>query len=316
MSPVRFLSLVLLLACAPEQTEGTALERLCRPSKLEAPLSHLISTAPAHWVENPASGAMLRLWVLAPEIMNGWTMVLVPPGLSGAGAVRADARRLAEAGAVVVLFDPDGRGVSEGLEDFGGAIQQAGLAEVISLAASLPCTERVGLLSFSFGVTMATGVFVDYPDIPIEFHVDWEGPAGRYSSGCQVSSLGFSDCSDEEFWAQREAVESIRSLPVPYHRLQRLDDHVQDDASHARQLLTAALDSGVPGVYLNDAALISPPASLMPWLLSWRDMRRHPERLLDWAERANAPSGGAWELHNDSPVVVLLHGIAGHTRET
>ena len=285
MSSVRFLPIVLSLACAPEQTEGTVLERLCRPSTLEAPLSHLISTAPAHWVENPASGAMLRVWVLAPEVTTGWTMVLVPPGLSDAGAVRADARRLAEAGAVVVLFDPDGRGVSEGTEDFGGAIHQSGLAAVTALAAQLPCTERVGLFSFSFGVTMATGMFVESPELPVEFHIDWEGPSDRYSTGCQGSTLDFPDCSDDAFWQQREAIESIRSLSVPYHRLQRLDDHVQDDATHARQLLTAAFEGGVPAVYLNNDGLDAPPASLTPWLRSWRDVRRHPELLLDWADR-------------------------------
>lgn len=286
MWPVRFSLIIFSLACAPQQPEQASLQRLCRPAELSLPSHHLLSQSPARWVENPVSGAQLRTWVLAPEVQVGWTVVLVPPGLGDAQTVSADALRWVEAGAVVVVFDPDGRGHSEGAEDFGGAIQQAGLAQVVSMAEDLPCTERIGLVSFSLGVTMATGAFVDAPELPVEFHIDWEGPSDRYSTGCLGSTFDFPGCTDDEFWSRREASESIRSLWVPYHRLQRLDDHVQDDVAHARQLLTAALEGGVPGVYLNSHVLDTPPASLMPWLWSKRDARRHPELLLDWAERA------------------------------
>lgn len=287
MWSVPFLPIFFSLACAPVSVESDSLERLCLPADLDRPLGHLISTAPARWVENPASGARLRVWVLAPEVATGWTVVLVPPGLSGAQAVSADARRWAEAGAVVVVFDPDGRGSSEGAEDYGGAIHQAGLVQVVELANELPCTERVGLVSFSFGVTMATGAFVDAPGLPVEFHIDWEGPSDRYSIGCKGSSLSFPDCSNEDFWAHREASQSIRSLTVPYHRLQGLEDHVQDDLNHARQLLSAALESDVPAVYLNRELIEAPPASLLAGLGSQRGLRRSPGVLLDWAERVS-----------------------------
>lgn len=277
--------LSLLLGCQPANAPPEGLDRLCEPVDLAIPAAHFLASAPSITTENPDSGAQLAVSVLAPEEPAGWTVVLVPPGVESASVLQAPARWLVEAGAVVVAFDPDGRGGSEGEEDYGGPTHQAGLGQVISLAEQLPCTERLGVMSMSMGVIMAAGALSANPDLPVSFLIDWEGPSDRYSTGCQGNSLELPACDDEDFWGSREGSVSVAGLPVPYHRLQTLDDHVQSDVAHARSMLAAALAGGVPGVYLNDATLTELPGDLTPWLTSWRDPRRHPEVLLRWADR-------------------------------
>jgi hypothetical protein len=273
------------LACQTPRPDRS-LAALCEPTDPTLPNRYIIDNAPSFLMENPASGALLRVSVLAPEEPEGWTVVLVPPGVSEARTLHDDVRRLLLAGAVAVVFDPDGRGESEGEEDFGGAVHQTGLAQVIRVAAELPCTERVGVLSLSLGDVMATGALAGAPDLPAAFLADWEGPSDRESAGCNGNSLGLPACDDEAFWAEREPVVSVTGLALPYHRLQTLRDHVHLDNAHARQMLTAALSGGVPGVYLNGAPITEPPESLTPWMQDWRDPRRHPEVLLRWADEA------------------------------
>ncbi len=277
--------LPLLLGCQPVSRSPEGLDRLCEPVDLAIPAAHFMASAPSITTENPDSGAQLVVSVLTPEEPVGWTVVLVPPGVESASTLHIPARWLVEAGAVVVAFDPDGRGSSEGEEDYGGPTHQAGLSQVISLAGQLPCTERMGVMSMSMGVIMATGALSAQPELPVSFLIDWEGPSDRYNTGCQGNSLELATCDDEDFWGSREGSVSVADLPVPYQRLQTLDDHVHPDAGHARMMLAAALEGGVPGVYLNDVALTEVPASLAPWLTGWRDPLLHPEVLLRWADR-------------------------------
>jgi hypothetical protein len=128
---------------------------------------------------------------------------------------------LSDNGVLIVLFDPDGRGASDGVEDQGGAVHQAGLGAVLDFAASLPCadTRRLGLYSSSFGITMASGVLANDPDSPAKFLVDWEGPASRDdTAGCDGTPVGHLqevDCDDEAFWEYREASTSMARVAVP-----------------------------------------------------------------------------------------------------
>lgn len=218
-----------------------------------------------YWVTNPSSGARLYVQVLHPRSWSGGalpTLVLVPGGSSDSSSftrTKPTAPLLAEAGFTVVVFDPDGRGLSGGEEDYDGTIHQDGLAAVVRAAATLPevDTEQIGLVSFSFGVTMASGALARYPDLPARFLIDWEGPADRNDTGgCDAAGTGhledIADCGNESFWATHEAVTFIGQIGVPYQRLQSEKDHAQPDVTHALIMVNAAVQGGAPWVRLND----------------------------------------------------------------
>ena len=89
------------------------------------------------------------------------------------------------------------------------------------------------------------------------FLIDWEGPANRNDTGgCDSSGTGHlqdvASCTDEAFWAQREASTFISQIRVPYQRIQSEKDHVQPDNAHAILMVNNAVNGGVPWVRLND----------------------------------------------------------------
>ena len=211
--------------------------------------------AEEYWVLNPTSGAGLFVQVVSPRGTAGGrlpALVLVPGGRGSSGTFLrpapggSQAQEIADHGLQVVVFDPDGRGRSGGQEDDGGFVQQDGLAAVIRFAASLSQVDpaRIALVSYSYGVTMATGALARHPDLPVLFYIDWEGPANREDTGgCgkdKVGHLQGVSCTDESFWAQREASTFILSLRIPYQRLQSSQDHAQPDADHALLLIANA----------------------------------------------------------------------------
>lgn len=79
-----------------------------------------------YWITNPASGSRLYVRIITSETGDGAaspTLVLVPGGIGDGTAFtgeRNDAQQLAEQGFTVVVFDPDGRGHSDGEEDKNG----------------------------------------------------------------------------------------------------------------------------------------------------------------------------------------------------
>jgi len=93
------------------------------------PLPKSAESQDTYWVTNPTSQARLYVQVFYP---NDWsseplpTLVLVPGGTGTLDSNKA--RRLTGFGFTVIIFDPDGRGRSDGQEDLGGAIHQDGLA--------------------------------------------------------------------------------------------------------------------------------------------------------------------------------------------
>jgi len=214
-----------------------------------------------YWVTNPASGARLFVQVFHPEDWNASAslpaLVLMPGGIAESDPQRA--ARLAGQGFIVIIFDADGRGQSQGAEDYNGFITQDGLAEVIRAAASLPGldADRYGLVSYSYGVTAATGALARHPGLPVDFYIDWEGPVDRnYTTvGCPADPHGdipWQPCSDDAWWAEREALGFIGDVQVPYQRIQSQEDHVQPSNDHAIDIINAALAGGVPWVRLND----------------------------------------------------------------
>ncbi|GIW06537.1 MAG: hypothetical protein KatS3mg060_1342 [Dehalococcoidia bacterium] len=215
-------------------------------------------------VTNPASGAELWVEVLTP---TGWdgrrlpTLVLVPGGNGDSTTITSGGRaqRMADAGFAIVVFDPDGRGRSGGVEDYGGFIHQDGLAAIIAELPNHPAVDRsqIGIVSNSYGVTIAAGMLARHPDLRVRFLIDWEGPADRSDTGgCGGAPAGHlrnvASCDDESFWHEREAITFIGSIRVPYLRMQSERDHVQADVFHAIRMVNAAVAGDVPWVRLNN----------------------------------------------------------------
>ena len=230
------------------------------PAELPAPGKQTVSE---HWVTNPTTGARLYVLVTSPEAETQIlypALVIVPGGIGYASnSSQSDnlSELLAAEGIVAVEFDPDGRGQSEGVEDYNGCAQQDGLAAVIEFTAALPQVDpaRVGVASFSYGITMASGALARHPDLPVLFLMDWEGPADRFDTtvGCSENvRIDFAPCDDLEFWREREALKFIPDVQVPYQRLQSEKDHVQPDVDHAIAMINAAVQGDSPWVRLND----------------------------------------------------------------
>jgi pimeloyl-ACP methyl ester carboxylesterase len=238
---------------APESTAALFEEVSARPA----------DETGTYWVTNPTSGVELYTTVLRPDDWSGEplpTLVIIPGGTDdSAGIVEGDSigPKAVAQGYAVVAFDADGRGQSGGEESYSGFTQQDGLAAVIQFAADLPevDAERMGLLSFSYGVTLGSGVLARYPELPVRFYIDWEGPADRRDTtiGCKPSSqYDWPACDDDEAWAEREALTFISQIQVPYQRVQNQRDHVQPDVSHAVHMVNAAVNGAAPWVRLND----------------------------------------------------------------
>jgi len=220
------------------------------------------------WVENPTSGSNLAVHIFTPADWHGTelpTLILIPGGVGDSSDFMGDrrsAQNYADQGFTVVIFDPEGRGASEGEEDLNGHAGQDGLAEIVRTIAKRPEVDpdRIGLVSFSFGVTLGSGTLARYPELPIVFFMDWEGPANRVytTHDCSAdhpgigSTEGMASCEDDEFWREREAEVFIASVQVPYQRLQFEDDHSQETPEHAVVMINAAVEGDPPWVRLNN----------------------------------------------------------------
>jgi len=227
-----------------------------------------------YWMTNPSSGTRLFVRLFHPSNWNGDMLPTLVAVAGGTGTIDGQkASLLAAGGFTVIAVDPDGRGQSEGQENLCGFIHQDGLAALISLANTLPGVDgsQIGLITFSYGVTMGTGVLARYPDLPIRFLIDWEGPADRQDTtfNCKPNQkIQWPSCSDDNAWMEREALTFITQIKVPYQRVQSAQDHAQKDVSHALNMINAAVQAGVPWVRLNDYPpnqvydLQNPPAML------------------------------------------------------
>jgi pimeloyl-ACP methyl ester carboxylesterase len=220
------------------------------------------------WVENPTSGSQLAVYILTPADWDGTPLpmlILVPGGVGDSSdftGTGRSAQDMADQGFTIVIFDPEGRGASGGEEDLNGHVGQDGLAEIVRTVAAQPEVDpdHIGLVSYSFGVTLASGTLARYPDLPVVFYIDWEGPANRvyttHDCSADVPGIGsttaMAPCEDDEFWGEREAETFIASVQVPYLRIQFENDHSQDTPEHAVVMVNAAVNGDPPWARLND----------------------------------------------------------------
>ena len=211
-----------------------------------------------YYVTNPTSGSKLYVRISpTTSSMAAIPAIIFIPGGTGDSSMFTDeipggsaAARFTGAGFVPVVFDPEGRGKSEGVEDYNGTIGQDGLYAVTRFVEQLPYVGDIGYVSQSYGVSLAAGVLSRYPEGPAVFLIDWEGPANRLdiTIGCKSGNYDIAQqtgpqdhaCQDDTYWSEREAQTFTSDIAVPYHRLQSLEDHAQPDASHAVDMIQAA----------------------------------------------------------------------------
>lgn len=257
------LSALFLNACAGSPTEPVETVKPVEPEALQEEDEE--QNQSEYWVSNPTSGAEIYVKTYTPKNSSITSntelpaLVLVPGGGADSSFfenVKKDAQTLADLGFFVVTFDPDGRGKSEGAEDYNGFTQQDGLKAVIDSIEA----DSIGLITFSYGITMGAGVLARYPNLPVEFLIDWEGPASRDNTGgCDGLGTGhlqeIADCDNEDFWREREAVTFIEDIRIPYLRLQSEKDHTLPHYNHTLAMIEAALAGDSPWVRLNDGAV-------------------------------------------------------------
>lgn len=191
--------------------------------------------------------------------------------------------RLREQGIVTVDFAPQGRGDSEGQDNFHGYVHQDDLKAVVDFVSQLSFAQEdnIGVISFSYGVVLATGALSRYPEMPIAFLIDWEGPScpgkdfqrgienneswaintiSLFSSGEEITADEYGEfrihggaISDETYWAERDASHFAKDLPCPYLRVQFAVDHVQGPYKyHMMEIINAATEHSNQWTRCND----------------------------------------------------------------
>jgi len=232
------------------------------------------------WIHNPASAVDLYCHIHRPANYDSsltYPGVVLIPGGNGAGTSfdqNGIAQAFADAGFIVMHFDPDGRGLSTNggqytIEDYCGYIQQDGLREVLQYLVDLPETDNYncGMYSSSYGVTMASGVLARYPNNPhAKFFIDMEGPHNRTLTAQINGGHVPHDTSDVQFWAEREADRFMQDAICNYVRIQTVIDHHSGipDNHHAIALINAATGTEYGGqgqclwTRVNDANLNDP----------------------------------------------------------
>jgi hypothetical protein len=213
-------------------------------------------------VENPTTEALLDVTLFVPADASAThtypAVILVPGGVGSKEdflkpiSLSEDslAETYAAAGVVVLNFSPDGRGDSTGEEDYNGYAQQAGLYELYRFLTELDGidADSLGLVSYSYGVTMASGMLGRYqPDI--KYYIEWEGPVNRWYTtfGCRGTASpgtpGSFSCDDEEHWLEREALRFVPYFPVDYFVIvQRENNHGQPTVQHSVDINNYAIN--------------------------------------------------------------------------
>jgi len=176
---------------------------------------------------------------------------------------------------LAVDFAPQGRSGSEGKDNYNGFVHQDDLKAIVDYLAKQQYVNKnmMGIISFSYGVALATGALSRYPDMPIQFLIDWEGPAapGRdirrgfankeawVKNKDVLSMIGIDgvmtekkllstilhggQIGNDDYWDERDASHFAAKLPCPYLRIQDEIDHVQGTSKAAMMAIINAATS-------------------------------------------------------------------------
>ena len=189
--------------------------------------------------------------------------VLLCPGIDDPGTVfdswRApvSADEVAALGAVVLHFDPAGRGSSWGTEDYGGNEHQEDVAIAFAHLAGLEGVDprRIGIVAISHGAAMALGA-VARRSLRARWVIDWEGPSDREimtGGGVHMAPSDGHALTDDAYWSPREPVRHVGALGCAYVRLQADPDHAQPrETRHAMRMVQAAASGDLPWFQIND----------------------------------------------------------------
>jgi hypothetical protein len=230
------------------------------------------------------NGNLIAIRIMKPDGDGPFPVLIGVAGGDGMYAFDSDfSTGLREMGIVAVDFAPQGRGGSEGRDDFNGTVHQDDLKAIVDFVSQLSFVQRdsIGVLSLSYGVVLATGALSRYPEMPVAFLIDWEGPACpgrdlprgleneepwaretilRLSGKLEMSPEEYSEfvihggsISDEAYWAERDAARFAEDLPCPYLRVQFDDDHVQGPYKyHMMEIINAATEHSGQWTRCND----------------------------------------------------------------
>jgi hypothetical protein len=204
-------------------------------------------------VKNPTSNAKLDVSVFyEKEKENLPVLFFIQGGLGAKEDSLESGPFLDPEGFALVIFSPDGRGNSEGVEDYNGYVQQDGFYEVYKFGKSLDFVDedKVGVVSLSYGVALASGMLGRY-QIPLDYYIEWEGPVNRQyvTAGCDEAEVYLAawprdvDCNDDEYWQEREALRFVPGFNVNrFLILQSREDHVQSSWMHSLEMNNLALE--------------------------------------------------------------------------
>ncbi|MFH1928275.1 MAG: hypothetical protein ABIK79_08930 [Chloroflexota bacterium] len=241
------------------------------------------------WVAGPG-GVRLYMKIREPSRQKyadrRFPVVITVPGGLGSGQQGRFGMSLAELGFVHVAFCPQGRGEgtpehprSEGEEDCNGFAGQDGLKAAIEHVAELPevDAECIGIFSASFGISLTAGALGRYPELPVRYVIDNEGPSDSEvicfdpwddpeREEWAVERFGHRstarDPSPENvaWWNEREAVRYIGKMRACYLRTQSDEDHAQPPGfcRHALDLVNRATLGASPWTRVNGSDMGNP----------------------------------------------------------
>jgi hypothetical protein len=230
------------------------------------------------------NGNQIAIRMIKPDGDGPFPVLIGVAGADGMHAFHSEfAASLHEMGIMTVDFAPQGRGESEGQDNFHGTVHQDDLKAIVDFVSPLAFVQQdnIGIFSYSYGIVLAMGALSRYPEMPIAFLIDWEGPScpGRdfqrgiennetwakrtillLSGRDELSSEEYSEfiihggaISDEAYWFERDAARFAEGLSCPYLRVQFDNDHVQGTYKHhMMEIINAATEKSGQWTRCND----------------------------------------------------------------